>query len=61
VHGVDTVTVVTEAIFSYCGAEVKIDTDRHVGAERQLVRAQARPSGTSPRGNTDRRCSRSAG
>lgn len=39
VAGVDTVTVVTEAIFSYCGVDVKIDTDRHVGAERQLVRA----------------------
>ena len=45
VHGVDTVTVVTEAIFSYCGAEVKIDTDRHVGAERQLVRAQGEAVG----------------
>ena len=33
------VTVVTEAIFSYCGVDVKIDTDRHVGAERQIVRA----------------------
>ena len=44
-HGVDMVTVVTEAIFSYCGAEVKIDTDRHVGAERQLVRAQGEAVG----------------
>lgn len=38
VAGVDMVTVVTEAIFSYCGANVKIDTDRHIGAERQVVR-----------------------
>ena len=36
---VDTVTVVTEGIFSYCGAKVKIDTDRHVGPERATVRA----------------------
>lgn len=39
VAGVDMVTVVTEAIFSYCGVNVKIDTDRHVGAERQVVRS----------------------
>ncbi|MCW8084462.1 6-hydroxynicotinate reductase [Sabulicella glaciei] len=32
-HGVDTVTVVTEGIFSYCGLKVKIDTDRHLGPE----------------------------
>ena len=32
--GVDMVTVVTEGIFSYCGAKVKIDTDRHIGPER---------------------------
>ena len=32
-QGVDTVTVVTEGIFSYCGIKVKIDTDRHLGAE----------------------------
>ena len=31
--GVDTVTVVTEGIFSYCGVKVKIDTDRHLGPE----------------------------
>ena len=31
--GVDFVTVVTEAIFSYCGVKVKIDTDRHLGEE----------------------------
>lgn len=36
---VDVVTVVTEGIFSYCGAKVKIDTDRHIGPERAIVRA----------------------
>lgn len=36
--GVDVVTVVTEGIFSYCGVKVKIDTDRHVGAETATVR-----------------------
>ena len=35
---VDTVTVVSEGIFSYCGVKVKIDTDRHLGPERHLVR-----------------------
>ncbi|HVF08177.1 MAG TPA: 6-hydroxynicotinate reductase [Actinomycetota bacterium] len=45
VDGVDVVTVVTEAIFSYCGVDVKIDTDRHVGAERQIVRAQGEAVG----------------
>ncbi|HET9069472.1 MAG TPA: 6-hydroxynicotinate reductase, partial [Amaricoccus sp.] len=39
VEGADMVTVVTEAIFSYCGAKVKIDTDRHLGPERAIVRA----------------------
>jgi hypothetical protein len=38
IDGVDMVTVVTEGIFSYCGAKVKIDTDRHIGAERSIVR-----------------------
>jgi 6-hydroxynicotinate reductase len=38
IDGVDMVTVVTEAIFSYCGAKVKIDTDRHLGAEAATVR-----------------------
>ena len=38
IAGVDTVTVVTEGIFSYCGAKVKIDTDRHLGPERAPVR-----------------------
>ncbi|MEO8477245.1 MAG: 6-hydroxynicotinate reductase, partial [Actinomycetota bacterium] len=45
IEGVDMITVVTEGIFSYCGALLKIDTDRHVGAERQLVRAQGEPIG----------------
>jgi hypothetical protein len=39
VEGVDLVTVVTEGIFSYCGVKVKIDTDRHLGAETATVRA----------------------
>ena len=37
--GVETVTVVTEGIFSYCGLKVKIDTDRHLGPERAAIRA----------------------
>jgi 6-hydroxynicotinate reductase len=45
IDGVDMVTVVSEAIFSYCGAKVKIDTDRHVGPERSLVRCQGEPIG----------------
>lgn len=45
VEGVDMVTVVTEGIFSYCGAKVKIDTDRHLGPERNLVRADGEPVG----------------
>ncbi len=39
VEGADVVTVVTEAIFSYCGVKVKLDTDRHLGAERAVVRS----------------------
>ena len=46
VQGVDMVTVVTEGIFSYCGVKVKIDTDRHLGPETNLVRAQGEPVGT---------------
>ena len=38
-EGVDTVTVVTEGIFSYCGVKVKIDTDRHLGPETAIIRA----------------------
>ena len=45
VEGVDMVTVVTEGIFSYCGLKVKIDTDRHVGPERSLVRVDGEPVG----------------
>ena len=44
-HGVDTVTVVTEGIFSYCGIKLKIDTDRHLGAECSIVRAQGEAVG----------------
>ena len=36
----DMITVVTEGIFSYCGAKVKIDTDRHLGSECAWVRAE---------------------
>src|SRR5690242_4685479 len=45
VQGVDMVTVVTEGIFSYCGVKVKIDTDRHLGPETNLVRAQGEAVG----------------
>jgi hypothetical protein len=45
VQGVDMVTVVTEGIFSYCGVKVKIDTDRYLGLETNLVRAQGEPVG----------------
>ncbi len=43
--GVDMVTVVTEGIFSYCGVKVKIDTDRHLGAETATVRRDGEPVG----------------
>ncbi|GGB15786.1 hypothetical protein GCM10011324_27470 [Allosediminivita pacifica] len=36
----DMITVVTEGIFSYCGAKVKLDTDRHLGSECAPVRAE---------------------
>ncbi len=39
IDGADMVTVVTEAIFSYCGVKVKIDTDRFLGPEGAVVRA----------------------
>jgi hypothetical protein len=39
-EGVDTVTVVTEGIFSYCSFKVKIDTDRYIGPECAPVRSQ---------------------
>ena len=45
VDGVDMVTVVTEGIFSYCGVKLKIDTDRHLGPERNLVRCKREPVG----------------
>jgi len=45
VEGVDMVTVVTEGIFSYCGVKLKIDTDRFLGPERNVVRAQGEPVG----------------
>ena len=41
----DLVTVVTEAIFSYCGVKLKIDTDRHLGDETAMVRADGEPVG----------------
>jgi hypothetical protein len=44
-QGVDTVTVVTEGIFSYCSVKVKIDTDRHVGPEQATVTCQGEPVG----------------
>ncbi len=43
--GVETVTVVTEGMFSYCGVKVKIDTDRHLGPEAAAVRAQGEQVG----------------
>jgi hypothetical protein len=43
--GIDMVTVVTEGIFSYCGVKIKIDTDRHLGAEAATVRARGEPVG----------------
>ena len=39
IDGVDFITVVTEAIYSYCGVKVKIDTDRHIGEEGAVVRS----------------------
>ncbi len=45
VAGADMVTVVTEAIFSYCGVKVKIDTDRYLGPEGAVVRAEGEAIG----------------
>ena len=45
IEGVDFVTVVTEAIFSYCGVKVKIDTDRHLGREGAVVRCDGEAVG----------------
>ena len=39
-QGVDTVTVVTEGIFSYCSFKIKIDTDRYLGPEQANVRCE---------------------
>ena len=39
------VTVVTEGIYSYCGVKLKIDTDRHLGPNAPLVRAEGEPVG----------------
>ncbi len=44
-HGVDTVTVVTEGIFSYCGLMVKIDTDRFLGPETAAIRCEGEQIG----------------
>ncbi len=43
--GLDTVTVVTEGIFSYCGVKVKIDTDRHLGPETAPIRVKGEQVG----------------
>ena len=45
VEGIDMITVVTEGIFSYCGAKIKIDTDRHLGPETNLVRVDGEAVG----------------
>lgn len=45
VDGADFVTVVTEAIYSYCGVKIKIDTDRHLGNEAATVRAEGEAVG----------------
>ena len=45
IDGVDMVTVVTEGIFSYCGVKAKIDTDRYLGPETAIVRAQGEAVG----------------
>ncbi|MCP3689615.1 MAG: 6-hydroxynicotinate reductase, partial [Gammaproteobacteria bacterium] len=44
-NNVDTVTVVTEGIFSYCGVKLKIDTDRHLGSETAAVYCQGEQVG----------------
>jgi hypothetical protein len=45
IDGIDIVTVVTEGIFSYCGVKIKVDTDRHLGAEAATVRSQGEAVG----------------
>ena len=44
-EGVDTVTVVSEGIFSYCGVKVKVDTDRYLGPECATIRVEGEPVG----------------
>ena len=44
-EGVDTVTVVTEGIFSFCNVLVKIDTDRFIGPETAAVRFEGEQIG----------------
>ena len=44
-QGLDTVTVVTEGIFSYCGVKVKIDTDRHLGNETAAIHCRGEQVG----------------
>ncbi len=45
IDGADFITVVSEAIFSYCGVKIKIDTDRHIGNECDIVRADGEAVG----------------
>jgi len=45
ISGVDTVTVVSEGVFSYCGVKVKIDTDRYVGPEGAVIYADGEQVG----------------
>ena len=45
VEGADMITVVTEAIFSYCGVKVKVDTDRYLGPEGATIRVDGEPVG----------------
>ena len=45
IDGVDTVTVVSEGIFSYCGLKAKIDTDRYLGPEQAAVRCEGEQIG----------------
>ena len=45
IDGADMITVVTEAIFSYCGVKVKIDTDRYLGPEGAILRVQGEAVG----------------
>ena len=44
-EGVDTVTVVTEGIFSYCNVMTKIDTDRFLGPENAAIRSKGQQIG----------------